>query len=363
MVAVIALSGDPSPKPVATQSQKPAPVIDPNAARIAEYRNRIEEQARKLAAEQAALAQTKAQTGAGELTTQTLATQSAVPSVAPTPIDERLIERRRLESEKEKRDYQSLFSSNLALTFRDDTINSVPPPGPSQRGGSHQGAAVPTGDGTHVDRAPQAEREDSPSTKSAEGKEYRLFEGTLIETVLTNRLSGSLAGPVNCMVTTAVYSHDRQHLLIPQGSRVLGEVKPVNSFGQQRLAVGFHRLIMPDGYSLSLDQFRGLNQIGETGLRDKVNNHYLQVFGASIAIGAIAGLAQANTRSGFDSSSEDSYRQGMSSSLSQSALRILDRYLNILPTFTVREGHRIKIYLADDLTLPAYSRHKMASDL
>lgn len=54
------------------------------------------------------------------------------------------------------------------------------------------------------------------------------------------------------MLTTDVYSHDRQHLLIPQGSRILGEVKPVASFAQQRLAVVFHRIIMPDGYSVSL---------------------------------------------------------------------------------------------------------------
>ena len=135
-------------------------------------------------------------------------------------------------------------------------------------------------------------------------------------------------------------------------------MKPVSSFGQQRLAVIFHRLIMPDGFSVDLDQFRGLNQIGETGLRDQVNRHYLQTFGVSLAIGAIAGLAQANTRSGFDTSSSDAYRQGVATSLSQSSLRILDRYLNILPTFTVREGHRIKIYLADDLLLPAYDRHR-----
>jgi type IV secretory pathway VirB10-like protein len=160
-----------------------------------------------------------------------------------------------------------------------------------------------------------------------------------------------------------VYSHDRQRLLIPKGSRVLGEAKQVDNFGQQRLAVAFHRIIMPDGYSVSLDQFEGLNQIGETGLRDKVNRHYAQVFGVSLAIGAIAGLAQANTRYGLEVSGTDAYRQGVASSLSQSSMRILDRFLNILPTFTIREGHRVKIYLAGDLLVPAYDRHTMPEDL
>src|SRR5438309_1235022 len=150
--------------------------------------------------------------------------------------------------------------------------------------------------------------------------------------------------------------------LIPQGSRVLGEVRKVETFGQERLAVIFHRLIMPDGYSIDLDQFQGLNQIGETGLRDQVNHHYMQVFGVSLAIGAIAGLGQSNTRTGFDRSGLDAYEQGVATSLSQSSLRILDRYLNVLPTFTIREGHRVKIYLSEDLWLPAYDRHQLSND-
>lgn len=82
--------------------------------------------------------------------------------------------------------------------------------------------------------------------------------------------------------------------------------------GQTRLAVVFHRLIMPDGYTVDLDQFQGLNQIGETGLKDKVNHHYLQIFGASIAVGAIGGLAEAGTNTtslGLAETPADAYRQ------------------------------------------------------
>ena len=120
---------------------------------------------------------------------------------------------------------------------------------------------------------------------------------------------------------------------------------------------------MPDGYSVSLDQFHGLNQIGETGLRDQVNHHYLQIFGVSLAIGAIAGIEQAGASYGASANGVDAYRQGVATSLSQSALQILDRFLNILPTITIREGHRIKVYLTDDLMIPAYDRHRLAGDL
>src|SRR5206468_5418803 len=71
------------------------------------------------------------------------------------------------------------------------------------------------------------------------GPLHRVLEGTVIDTVLTNRLDGGAAAPVNCLVTNALYSHDGQHVLIPAGSRVLGETKPVQTLGETRLAVGF----------------------------------------------------------------------------------------------------------------------------
>jgi len=75
---------------------------------------------------------------------------------------------------------------------------------------------------------------------------------------------------VNCLVTTPVYSHDGQVVLIPAGSRVLGKTTPVQGFGDTRLAVAFHRLALPDGRTYPLEQFMGLNDIGDAGLRDHV---------------------------------------------------------------------------------------------
>ena len=189
----------------------------------------------------------------------------------------------------------------------------------------------------------------------ADGPRLRILEGTVIETVLLTRLNGTLAGPVACLVTTPVYSEDRQHVLIPAGARVLGAAAPVQSWGDSRLAVSFHRLLMPDGHTYGLDGFHGLDQVGEAGVTEDVNRHYLQIFGASAAIGALSGLAQFGTTSGLASTSfGDEYRQAAGSSLASSTSRILDRYLNVLPTITIREGYRIKVYLTADFDLPAY---------
>ena len=162
------------------------------------------------------------------------------------------------------------------------------------------------------------------------------------------------------MVTTDVWSHDRQHVLIPQGTRCLGSVSAVNSSQQQRLFVSFHRCIMPDGFPLDLDRFAGLSAAGETALRDLVNHHYLQIFGTSLAIGAIGGLAQiGNATSGFVYNPSAVIRNGVSQQTAEESIHVLDRFLNQLPTFLVRERARVKIYLAGDLEVPAYDAHRI----
>jgi type IV secretion system protein TrbI len=215
-------------------------------------------------------------------------------------------------------------------------------------------AVQPAASASGNKRAPEV------NVNSAHGQPYVVFEGTTIDTVLVNRLDGEFAGPLKVMVTNPIYSQDRQHMLIPEGAFILGDVQKVAGLGQKRLAVTFHRLLMPDGYSVDLDQFHGLDQAGSTGLKDKVNSHYVEIFGASIALGVIAGAAQAtNLNQGYNESGSETYRSGIASSLSQSSANVLDRFINIPPAITIREGHRIKVYITQDMLLPAYENHDM----
>ena len=380
MVLVIALTGRNNPKEHPAASVQTAGV-DATTRRIEEYRMRIDQEGQKLQLERARLAQTPSVLGQGPGSSGQPMPAGPVAAYSSRYALSNSVPEDSLESERQKREYQSLFASNVALTFRPSptpSASAATTASPdtiartvaaytaltSQRSLAEPESKAPqtTGKESIPIKTDRAKERDSEIDR-ADGPRYRLFEGTVLETVLTNRLDGSFSGPVNCMVTTNVYSHNGQHLLIPQGSRVLGEVRKIETFGEARLAVTFHRLLMPDGYSMNLDQFHGLNQIGETGLKDQVNHHYLQVFGVSLAIGAIAGLSQANTSYGTNESAADAYRQGTATSLSQSSLRILDRYLNVLPTVTIREGHRVKIFFSDDLLLPAYDQHRMEDNL
>ena len=177
----------------------------------------------------------------------------------------------------------------------------------------------------------------------------RIYEGSFVEAVLVTQLNGDFPGPVLASVAVPVYSADRQRVVIPRGARLVGSASSVAGQDQERLAVGFHRLIFPDGRWVAL-QFLGLNQVGEGALKDRVNRHYLSMFAAVGAVGIISGL----TLRGSDpyAGGRQGFQAGVGQGLAQSATGILDRFLNRLPTITIRAGHRLRIWLTSDVLVP-----------
>lgn len=359
--------------PAVTQ---PPPPLEVNEAKILELQNRIQELQRE---QQAAILAQQDFLGSipsdPQMDPNPYSGAMAPPPPPPDPI----------QLERERRNYVSLFASNVALSYRKQ-LPEPPVPSPHSPPSNElqrlpsaaelnqiaqllqtpipvmpilpsatAPAAAPSQNApTNSPDAHRPTKEPPQPPPTAPHGSHVLFEGTILEAVLINRLDGEFSGPVKCLLTTDVYSHNRHHLLIPAGTKALGEAKKVDAFGQTRLAVFFHRLIMPNGFSVNLDQFKGLNQIGETGLLDKVNNHYWRIFGTSLAIGALGGVAQIGTGNAFTETSTDRMREGFGLSMAHSSARILDRFLNVLPTLTIREGHRVKIYLAGDLFLPEY---------
>ncbi len=391
MVLIMWLTGGKKPQvtPKAGIPAQPIPApVEINEAKIAELQSRIQELQREQLVAQSSLAQ--------QNHLLSPAAQDSTANEPSNPSGNTSGERTEdpIQAERKRRAYLSLFASNVAVSYRKNAA-SVTSPASSDPNAQDANALPPRPDAAQVAPAlkgilplatPTAPVAPGSQTSSAEahterkeetrpaaasggaanaaaGKTYILFEGSILETVQVNRLEGQFSGALECLVTTDVYSHDRQHLLIPSGTRVIGETRKVENSGQTRLAVVFHRLIMPDGYSVSLDQFKGLDQIGDTGLRDQVNNHYLRIFGASLAIGALGAVAEAGTGGVSTATGSDLMRQGFAASTAQSSAQILDRFLNILPTITIREGHRVKVYLSGDLTLPDYNNHQMPSDL
>ncbi|MDE0081662.1 MAG: TrbI/VirB10 family protein [Gammaproteobacteria bacterium] len=172
----------------------------------------------------------------------------------------------------------------------------------------------------------------------------RIHEGSFLEAVLVTQLTGEFPGPVLAMVSVPFRSADRQRVLIPRGTRAVGTAQAVRDRDQSRLAVAFHRLVLPDGSWIGLE-FDGLNQAGESALMDEVDRHYFSTFAAAGAVGILSGLTLAGAPA-------YGLQAGVGQGLGQGALQILDRFLNRLPTITIRAGHRLRIWFTSDALVP-----------
>ena len=170
-----------------------------------------------------------------------------------------------------------------------------------------------------------------------------VYQGRMLQATLQTQLSGEFTGPVRALVSIPVWSRDRRRVVIPRGTLALGEAQQVAGAFQGRLAVGFDRLVFPDGRTVRMS-FAGLNAIGETGLADEVNRRYVSTFGAVGAVGLLAGLVRGG--------GGDSYYDPVSQQFALTATQLFDRYMNRLPEITIRAGHPMRIWLTQDLIVP-----------
>jgi hypothetical protein len=186
-------------------------VIDPNASRIAEYRSRLDEETRKLAAEQATLNQAKQAAATADPRIA-----AAMPTAAPPspPPDDRLAAKRQLEAERERKEYSSLFASNLALTFRKESADSqnVANPMPPLPGAAaaatypYQFPVPPTAPVTNLG-APQG---GAPAADPADGAELKREKYTAhFVFVVKDRVPNAMI-PVNPLGLTITYFREDQ---------------------------------------------------------------------------------------------------------------------------------------------------------
>jgi type IV secretion system protein VirB10 len=363
ILAIILFTGNHDPAPPRTTTAPNIAALAPNPEQLRTYQRRLE------------AADTRPQPPPTSL-------QELRPT--PAPADERGVKEQGsaraqdpIAEERRRREYDSLFATNVVQSPRLATTEAAPRASPRRTApalSGDLGAAAPSLDDvaeavvrastarmsattTPTTAAPTTSAvssapEPAPEFTVADGPLHRIVEGTIVDTILTNRLDGAAAARVNCLVSTPIYSTDQQ-VLIPAGARVLGTTKPVQSFGETRLAVVFTRIVMPNGRVYSLDHFIGLNAIGDAGLRDQANQHYASTFGVSAAVGLISGFAQYLGGGFVNRNSGPIIITGnVGDATAQAATQTMSRFLNRLPTVTIREGHRIKVYLAYQTSQP-----------
>ena len=263
---------------------------------------------------------------------------------------------------KQKQQQDAINSDTVAIDFDRTGLSSA-----TVTGEAAQEAAATAAGGAAVTGKPAATEAKKESTGDAmagydfdtyDGRLYRIFEGTVLEGVVTNHIDGGFSGPIMVSLTTDLYSHDHQQLLLPQGTRLLGEVQSVGNAQQRKMFVTFHRAICPDGFSLEFAKYIGLDQIGTTGLATKVDHGYLEAFAAAAAIGGLGGLAQIGNNGSILAPSTE-IQNGISGQSAVEGEQVLNHFLDRLPIITLKEGSRARVYIGTDLLIPSYAEHRV----
>lgn len=194
----------------------------------------------------------------------------------------------------------------------------------------------------------------SPNRVTAPASPNILQAGAVISAALITGIRSDLPGQITAQVTENVYdSPTGRILLVPQGTRLIGQYDNGVGFGQRRVLLVWNRLIMPNGRSIVLEREPGADSGGYAGLEDGVDYHWSELFKAAalstlLSVGAEAGS------SGQDSDIVRALRQGASNSVSQTGQQIISRQLDIAPTLTIRPGFPVRVIVTRDLVLEPY---------
>jgi len=181
---------------------------------------------------------------------------------------------------------------------------------------------------------------------------YQLMAGSLIPASLITGINSDLPGTVIAQVTQNVYDTVRgQHLLIPQGSRLIGRYQSEVSFGQDRALVVWDRILMPDGSSITISE-PGSDTAGYAGLKDRTDHHWDRVFAAA-GLATLLGMG-AELGPGEDGDIERAIRRGATDTINEAGQRAVDRSLGVQPSITIRPGWPVRVLVTKDLVLRPY---------
>lgn len=191
---------------------------------------------------------------------------------------------------------------------------------------------------------------------------YKVMQGKMIEAVLEPRAVSDLPGMVCATIQRDVFGAQGSNKLIPWGSRVCGVYSAEIKKGQDRLFIVWNNVIRPDGVTVTLDS-SGADQQGSAGMGGIIDNHFLEIFGASAAISIIgAGAANVGVNSGDQYNSSSAYRQSVAQSAAQTSQSVLQQYGSIQPTITVPAGSIIRIYINRILDFTPVYKHEIEAE-
>jgi len=182
--------------------------------------------------------------------------------------------------------------------------------------------------------------------------------GTIIPALFLTGINSDLPGQITAQVSQPVYDTPTgRHVVIPQGSVLIGTYDSRVTFGQNRVLLVWQRLRFPNGASLNLEGMPGVDMSGYAGVRDKVNNHWGKLITSvvlSSTLSAAVAVAEGDSFSSFERDAGQAASQGAAQAINQAGGQIVQRSLQIQPTLEIRPGQRVAVMVNKDLALPPY---------
>jgi len=183
---------------------------------------------------------------------------------------------------------------------------------------------------------------------------YQVMAGNIIPSSLITGLNSDLPGFLTAQVRSNVYdSVTGRYLLIPQGTRIIGEYSSSITYGQNRALVVWNRLIFPNGRSITLEGMPGVDLSGDAGFKDKVNYHFMRLLGSAI-LGSVVATASDAAKDDDPNSVLNNALSGTATTADQTIQQIIKKQLNVQPTIEIRPGYKFNIVVLADMVLTPY---------
>ncbi len=193
----------------------------------------------------------------------------------------------------------------------------------------------------------------APDRVMAPASPYVLQAGAVISAALITGIRSDLPGQITAQVTENIYdSPTGSMLLVPQGTRIIGEYSNDVGFGQRRVLLVWNRLIMPNGRSIVLERQPGADGQGYAGVEDGVDYHWWDLAKAA----GLSTLLAIGTELAVDDDDRllSAIRNGAQDTINDAGQQIVRRQLNVQPTLTIRPGFPVRVIVTRDLVLEPY---------
>jgi len=288
---------------------------------------------------------------------QTAPTSESLPNIDPSAAEQA----QKLRQEIETARLSTLFAATQTKTDQHSQPNTenvssylpvLPDFAPASMPGDHaskQKAFLETPKNT---KTVSTERINAPASQNI------LQAGSVIPAALLTGIRSDLPGQITAQVIQNIYdSLTGRILLVPQGTRIIGQYDNAVTFGQSRVLFVWNRLIFPDGHSIVLERMPGADATGFAGVQDKADYHWWSVTKAA----ALSTLLSVGAELAMDDNDDRlvrAIRNGAQNTFNDAGQKIVDRQLNIAPTLTVRPGFPVRVLITQDLILEPYGENK-----